>query len=181
MSLTRTTPLRSVIQAVSALLRRHDIDAVLTGGACASLHARGDYLSQDLDYVLRGSVRRAQLDAAMTELGFARRGAQYVHARCPFFVEFPAGPLAIGDDTLVEPVTIRVGNVRVSALSATDSCRDRLAAFYHWHDLQSLRVAAAIARHQKVNMEIIRRWSTSEGHAEGFQAFVNEISGSRRT
>ena len=57
-------------------------------------------------------------------------------------VEFPAGPLAIGDDDLVEPVELRVGRTRVPALSATDSCRDRLAAFYHWRDLQSLRVAS---------------------------------------
>ncbi|MCR4373777.1 MAG: hypothetical protein NUW22_02905 [Acidobacteria bacterium] len=176
MALTARSTLREVIQAVSATLRRRGIDAILTGGACASLHARGDYLSQDLDYIIRGAVTRARLDTAMAELGFGREGAQYTHPATPFFVEFPPGPLAIGNDDLVEPVDIRVGNIRVSALSATDSCRDRLAAFYHWNDFQSLRVAAAIARRQRIDLEAIRRWSINEGRADAFQKFVDELA-----
>jgi hypothetical protein len=76
MALTARSTLREVIRAVSATLRRRGIGAILTGGACASLHARGDYLSQDLDYIIRGSVTRERLDAAMAELGFGREGAQ---------------------------------------------------------------------------------------------------------
>ncbi len=175
MPLTPGSTLRDVIEAVSAALRRHRIDAILTGGACASLHARGDYLSYDLDYIVLGTVTRAQLDRAMATRSFTRTGAEYRHPKVPFFVEFPPGPLAIGDDDLVEPVDIRVGNTRVSALSATDSCRDRLAAFYHWNDLQSLRVAAAIARRQRVDLDAIRRWSVKEGYADAFRQFEREI------
>lgn len=176
MALTGSSTLREVIQAVSATLRHHKITAVLTGGACASLHAKGDYLSQDLDYILQGPVTRARLDAAMAEVDFTRQGGRYTHPACTFFVEFPPGPLAIGDDDLVEPIEIRVGNVRVLTLSATDSCRDRLAAFYHWDDLQSLRVAAAIARRQPVNLRAIRRWSIKERQAAAFQKFLHELS-----
>jgi len=111
----------------------------------------------------------------MAELDFTRQGGQYTHPACTFFVEFPPGPLAIGDDDLVEPIEIRVGNVRVLTLSATDSCRDRLAAFYHWDDFQSLRVAAAIARRQPVNLRAIRRWSIKEGQTEAFQKFLDEL------
>lgn len=174
MALSAASTLRDVIQAVSTTLRRHHIDAVLTGGACASLYSRGDYLSQDLDYIIRGPVTRPLLDRAMAEAGFRRTGAQYTHPRTTFFVEFPAGPLAVGDDDLVEPVEIRVGRVHVMALSATDSCRDRLAAFYHWNDFQSLRVAAAIARRQPVDIEAIRRWSEREGRTEEFRRFTEE-------
>lgn len=177
MALSAGSTLREVIQAVSGTLRRHGIEAVLTGGACASLHSRGDYLSQDLDYIIRNSVTRAQLDTAMATLGFSRAGAEYRHREVPFFVEFPRGPLAIGDDDLVEPVVIRVGNVRVLTLSPTDACRDRLSAFYHWKDLQSLRVAAAIARRQPVDLDTIRRWSIREGQAEAFAQFQRELAG----
>lgn len=176
MALSGSSTLREVIQAVSATLRHHKINAVLTGGACASLHAKGDYLSQDLDYILQGPVTRVRLDAAMAELEFTRQGGQYTHPACTFFVEFPPGPLAIGDDDVVEPVEIRVGNVRVLTLSATDSCRDRLAAFYHWNDFQSLRVAAAIARRQRIDLEAIRRWSINEDRVDAFQKFVDELA-----
>jgi hypothetical protein len=64
-----------------------------------------------------------------------------------FFVEFPVGPLGIGRDLAVKPVQIRIGGGarRIRALSATDCCRDRLAAFYHWNDRQSLDAAVDIA------------------------------------
>ncbi|MBK9239571.1 MAG: hypothetical protein IPL75_04755 [Acidobacteria bacterium] len=91
-------------------------------------------------------------------------------------MEFPKGPVAIGDDDLVEPVEIRVGSVKVLTLSATDSCRDRLSAFYHWNDLQSLRVAAAIANRRPVNIEAIRAWSIKEGRATEFRQFEREIA-----
>ncbi|NQW03050.1 MAG: hypothetical protein HQ485_03390 [Acidobacteria bacterium] len=167
--------LRHVVAAVSSILKKRGITAVLTGGACASLYTRGAYLSYDLDYILRGTVTRDQLDRAMADIAFTRLGAQYQHPAVPFFVEFPPGPLAIGDDDLVEPVDIRVGNVRVSGLSATDSCRDRLAAFYFWNDEQSLRVAAEIARRQTVEIDTIRNWSRKEGHSRGFRRFEEEI------
>jgi hypothetical protein len=59
-------------------------------------------------------------------------------------------------------------------LSATDSCRDRLAAFYHWGDRQSLTVAAWIAGRNRVGMAALRRWSAAEGAADRFQEFVAE-------
>ena len=176
MTLSRHSTLREVVQAISASLRRHRIEAILTGGACASLHSKGDYLSHDLDYIIRNVVTRTQLEQAMLAVGFARTGAEYRHAEVPFFVEFPKGPLAIGDDDLVEPVEIRVGSVKVWTLSATDSCRDRLSAFYHWNDLQSLRVAAAIARRRPVHLETIRAWSLKEGQAVKFRQFERELT-----
>ncbi|HQX80745.1 MAG TPA: hypothetical protein PKW63_03255 [Vicinamibacterales bacterium] len=176
MALSRHSTLRHVIQAVSSSLRRHRVQAVLTGGACASLHSKGDYLSHDLDYIIRNNVSRNQVDQAMRAVGFTRAGAEYRHADVEFFVEFPKGPVAIGDDDLVEPVEIRVGSVKVLTLSATDSCRDRLSAFYHWNDLQSLRVAAAIANRRPVNIEAIRAWSIKEGRATEFRQFEREIA-----
>lgn len=175
MTVTRRSGLIDVARVVSATLERHGIRAVLTGGACAAVHSRGAYASTDLDYIVQGTVTRRQLDSAMQSVGFARDGARYIHRDSSFFVEFPAGPLAIGDDDLVEPVRIAVGPSRVLALSATDSCRDRLAAFFYWDDRQSLRAAAAIAVARRVDMTTIRRWSAREGNAERFQEFVAEV------
>ena len=180
MTVTSTSTLRQVVEAVSRTLNAHGIRAVLTGGACASLHSRGDYLSRDLDYIIQGRVTRAELDAALAAVGFARDGASYTHPRSLFFVEFPAGPLAIGDDDLVEPVVVQVGHAPVLCLSATDSCRDRLAAFYHWNDRQSLDVAARIARHQRVNMRAIRAWSVREGKETKYVEFAEAVSRMRK-
>jgi hypothetical protein len=63
---------------------------------------------------------------------------------------------------------------RIRMLSATDSCRDRLAAFYHWGDRQSLTVAAWIAGRNRVEMAALQRWSAAEGAADRFREFVAE-------
>lgn len=59
-----------------------------------------------------------------------------------------------------------------------DACRDRLAAFYFWNDLQSLAAAVAIAVRNRVAFAKVRAWSRSEGHPEGYAVFLAEL---RRT
>lgn len=160
---------------VGDALRRHRITAVLTGGACAAIHSAGLHQSVDVDFVLDGQVRQRDLDAAMGSIGFVRRRDRYVHPDHEIFVELPRGPLAIGGDTKVRPRRSSRGRKAFLMLSPTDSCRDRLAAFYHWNDLQSLEVALAIARRHRVGLATIRRWSEAEGAADKFERFRNAL------
>lgn len=175
MKLTARSSLATVALAVGGMLRRRGITAVLTGGACASLHTDGSYVSKDADFVLRGVVRQDALDSVLGELGFERQGDRYVHPRVRFYLEFPPGPLAIGSDLDVHPIEVDGGTGAALVLSPTDSCRDRLAAFYHWRDWQSLRLAVRIARAHPVDMQIIERWSRAEGSSEGYQTFLREL------
>lgn len=160
---------------VGSALDRHGIRGVLTGGACASVYTGGAYHSVDVDIILSGTVSRSQLDAAMASVGFERRRDRYVHPGLPFFVEFPRGPLAIGADHNIRPVTYRRGAYRMLVLSATDACRDRLAAFYHWNDRQSLEVAVLIASRHRVRMSAIQRWSAAEAAPDRFEIFRLEL------
>ena len=171
MSLTARSGLAEVAACVARALARSKIRAVLTGGACATLYSRGEYQSSDLDFILQSAVTHKELDAVMETIGFRRTGNHYEHPRTSFFVEFPAGPVGIGADIDIRPVVYKIGGTGVRALSATDSCRDRLAAFYHWNDRQSLSTAVHIARHQKVNLKTIRAWSAREGAPDKFSEF----------
>lgn len=172
----RRSSLADVAIAVGDALRRAGIRAVLTGGACASLYSGGVYASLDADFILSESITVAQVDRALAPTGFRRRGDRYVHAAVPFFVEFPAGPLAIGADLGIRPVWQAKGRARTLALSPTDACRDRLAAFYHWNDRQGLAAAAAIAVRHRVTVRTIREWSRREGHEAGYAIFRTEVS-----
>ena len=171
--------LASVAVQVGDALRRHGVRAVLTGGACACLHSAGHYVSADMDFIVTGHATQPVLDEAMASLGFVRRGDRYTHARTRFYVEFPRGPLAIGADYQIQPVEYRLGGARAFVLSPTDACRDRLAAFYHWNDRQSLAVAIAIAHRNRVNLAAIRRWSVAEGAAGRFTEFAREVTAAR--
>ena len=116
----------------------------------------------------------------MGSIGFVRKQDRYVHPRVRFYVEFPRGPLAIGGDHRVRPVSRSTTHGRILMLSATDSCRDRLAAFYHWGDRQSLTVAAWIAVRNRVKLPTLRRWSAAEGMSERFGEFLEEVKRVRR-
>jgi hypothetical protein len=170
------TGLRKVAIQVGDALRRAGIDAVLTGGSCASIHSGGAYHSVDVDFVLRGRTKQGELDAVMAGIGFRRHRDRYVHDQHPFFVEFLPAPLGIGSDLDIRPILVRSGPRATRALSATDSCRDRLAAFYHWNDRQSLEVAVRIAISNRVAMSRIRRWSDAEGALDRFVVFQRAVA-----
>jgi hypothetical protein len=178
-TLTERSPLPGVAIVVGDALRRHGVRAVLTGGACASLHTGGRYISRDMDFIVVGGATQDRLDRAMASVGFRRRGDRYLHPRVRFYAEFPRGPLAIGRDHQVKPVQRRTRYGRALVLSATDSCRDRLAAFYHWGDRESLGIAVAIALHARVHMDSVRRWSIGEGLPDRFEAFRRELRRAR--
>jgi hypothetical protein len=133
-----------------------------------------------MDFILLRSVAQAELDAALRSIGFRRRGDRYLHPRTRFYVEFPRGPLAIGGDYRIRPVEHRRRDRRALVLSPTDSCRDRLAAFYHWNDRQSLAGAVSIALVNRLNLATIRRWSTTEGAEAGFEEFLAALRSARR-
>lgn len=168
----RTPTLKEVARRVARALGKEGIRAALTGGACASFYSGGACQSSDLDFVLLEPVDARALERALASIGFVRRGEHFGHPGLPFIVEFPKGPLAIGRDIRIEPVGYRIQGVMVPALSATDSCRDRLAAFYHWGDRSSLRAAVAIARRHPVDLHRIRAWSESEGARRGYGEFL---------
>ncbi|MGE5362105.1 MAG: hypothetical protein ACM3NQ_24070 [Bacteroidales bacterium] len=143
------------------------------------LHLHGDVVSKDADFVLQSNVRQKALDEALREL--ERRGDRYVHPEVRLFIEFPPGPLSIGEDLAIRPVELTVAGIGPAlALSATDSCRDdRLAAFYHWNDRQGLRLAVEIARKQAVDLDAVKAWSINEGMVENYEEFVREVRVSR--
>ncbi len=180
MKIRASSSLPVVAVAVGDALRRAGIQAVLTGGACASVHTAGAYSSVDADFVLIGEVTRHDLDQALAGLGFRRSGDRYIHPETEFYVEFPRGPLAIGADDRIRPVEYAAGPRRCLALSATDSCRDRLAAFFHWKDRQSLGVAVSIALAHRLDWRLIRRWSQTEGFSARYEEFLAELRRERR-
>ncbi len=157
---------------VGDTLRRQGVRSVLTGGACASIHSRGVFQSFDVDLVLGADVRPDALDAAMGSIGFRRSGDHYEHPQARFFVEFLRGPLAVGGAATVRPILLTIDRFRLLALSATDSCRGRLAAFYHWNDRQRLDAAVAIATRQRVQLSRLRQWSVQEGKAVPLASYL---------
>ena len=73
--ITPDSTLPEVALAVGAQLTRRGVRAVLTGGACVAIYT-DTYSSKDADFVVEGRVRQRDLNDALAEIGFERRGAE---------------------------------------------------------------------------------------------------------
>jgi hypothetical protein len=156
-------------------LDRKGFHAVLTGGSAATYYAPEAYQSGDLDFVI--TLKGTGGEAALAELGFIRKGDFYRHPRSQFLLEFPKGPLAVGDDSIKSWSTVRRDDEVLYVLSPTDSCRDRLASFLFWSDFSGLEQALAVfhARAQEVDLNVIEDWCRREGHSQKFGLFASRI------
>jgi hypothetical protein len=142
----RGSTLTDVAFAVCTALDDAGIKAILTGGSAATFYAPDAYQSSDLDFVItfRGGGDGA---GALAALGYRPEAGAYVHRESQLPIEFPPGPLMIGDDHITRWATVeRGGGERLHVLSPTDSCRDRLAALLFWQDFSGLEQALAVFR-----------------------------------
>jgi hypothetical protein len=156
---------------VAGGLADRGIESVLVGGAVVSIYTSGAYQSGDLDFIV-GSLFSDPLPKAMAALGFQKKGRHYTHPECKhLFVEFPPGPLAIGEDTGIQPEEKRVEGKVLRILSPTDCIRDRLASFIHFKSRDALEQAVLVARSQPFNMSKIKEWCRLENASEAFAEF----------
>lgn len=162
---------------VCQTLKDAGVTVTLTGGACVAIWSQGKYVSKDLDFIEEGPVPRRKIRDALKPLGFREEGRYFVHPATTIFVEFPTGPLMVGGQRIehVAERTTLSGSLRL--LSPMDCVKDRLAAFFHWNDRQSLEQALMVAQAQHVDLEDVRRWSKSEGNEAKFSIFEQRLSG----
>src|SRR6266446_4567166 len=156
---------------VCQTLAEAGITVSLTGGACVAIWSKGEYVSHDLDFIEEGPVSRKAVQDALAGLGFAPKGRHFVHPDTKFFVEFPAGPLTIGDQRIERTAQRKTPSGHLRLLTPTDCVKDRLAAFFHWNDRQSLEQALLVASAQRIDLADVRRWSKKEGQEEKFGIF----------
>jgi hypothetical protein len=97
------------------------------------------------------------------KLGFQEKDRYFIHPDTHFFVEFPAGPLAIGDEPVFEVAQIEFATGVLRLLSPTDCVKDRLSHYFHWKDRQCLDQAVMVATGTEIDLEEIERWSRHEG------------------
>ena len=151
------------------------ITTTLTGGACVSIWSEGKYVSRDLDFIEEGPVPRRQVKDALAKIGFREKDRYFVHPETEFFVEFPTGPLTVGDERVHKVETRETVAGRLRLLSPTDCIKDRLAAFFHWNDTMAFEQALLVAKAQPIDMIDLWRWAKAEGAAEKFKTFENAL------
>ena len=162
---------------VQSHLREKGIQVVLSGGAAVGIHSKDKYVSKDLDFVNVYAVNRKQIRMAMEEIGFQEEGRYFNHPDTDFFVEFPAGPLAIGNEPIKHIVEKEFSTGILEIISPTDCVKDRLAAYYHWGDRQCLAQAEMVSQACSIDLNEIERWSASEEKTAEFGKIRDRLGG----
>ncbi|TQV74507.1 hypothetical protein FKG94_15935 [Exilibacterium tricleocarpae] len=125
-------------------LADHGIEVVVVGGLAVEIYSQNCYLTKDIDMVDVSYAKPKTLHAAMAKLGFHKKGRVFENTTTPITVEFPSAPLTTGDELITETTVIahEFGNIPI--VHARDIVKDRLSAFFHWNDNQSLVQALAV-------------------------------------
>lgn len=174
MKITAKTSRLQLAAIVTEALQERGIQAVLVGGAVVSIYTDNEYESRDLDFISPADHKK--ITTAMEDLGFEREGKNFFHSATDLSVEFPTGPIGIGDRVPVKPEgKIKVGNIDVILLSPTQSVMDRLAWFYFNNDRQCLDQAVMIFLKQPVSVKEIEEWSVEEKQEEKFDIFLKTV------
>ena len=134
-----------VAAAVAAHLRTHGIDVVVVGGSAITAHVPGVYTSMDIDFAVTSGINRRRLSRALREIGFQKRGRVFVHSDTPHSLDFVADKPYIDKEAVCDFAEIATSAGSVCVLNLEDAIADRIAAFLHWSDSESLDVAERAA------------------------------------
>lgn len=162
---------------VALHLKSENIDTVLVGGAVVSIYTEGAYESGDIDLILT-KLFVNNLTSAMRKIGFEKRGRHFIHPECNhLFIEFPRGPLEIGDDFNIIPDEVEIEGKTIKILSPTDCVKDRLATYIHFKDRVGIEQALLVAKIHPVKLEAIKKWCEQEKAEDVFEEFINLLKG----
>ena len=166
------------VEEIAALICSHlakrGMKCVLSGGTCVTIYSHNEYKSLDLDFVMP-EYERKDVDNALSELGFIRTRniRHYENKDCPYVVEFPPTPLWVGEEYVTKVKTLKTKFGALKLLRVSDCIKDRLTAFYHWKDRQSLEQAVLVAKMNRISLKELERWSINEGAQDKFEIFKN--------
>lgn len=154
-------------------LKKNGVTAVLSGGGVVTIYSENKYQSRDLDFISPNDHQK--ISAVMMEIGFIPKGKNFSHPDLEYTIEFPTGPLMVGSEYLGIQEEREVRGKMIRLLSPTNSIKDRLAAYYHWNDAQSLRQAVQIYKEVGADLADIEKWSLRENSIDKYKHFVDLI------
>lgn len=164
-----TTAIVELAAIVANHLQQHDINVVLVGGLAVEIYSDNLYLTKDIDMVDTSYQKPARINQAMAEIGFTKQGRVYINNTTLICVEFPAAPLAVGEELIKETTHIKTAAGDIPILFVSDVIKDRLAAYFYWQDKPSLVQALAIMINQGIAPATLKSFCVREGKSKEFK------------
>lgn len=129
----------------------------------------------DLDFVNVAFAKRSRITSAMAALGFHEQHRYFRHPNTSVLVEFPPGPLGVGEEPVrqIDEIETPTGVVRI--ISPTDCVKDRLTWYYHDRDTECLEQAILVSQSRGIDLAEIQRWSKVEGKSQEFEQIKSRM------
>ncbi len=161
---------------IASQFYKQNINMVLSGGSCVSIYSKEKYVSMDLDFVNAGFAKRNIIASIMEKIGFKDEKKYFRHPHAKYLIEFPSGPLGVGNEQInkIDEIDTETGILRI--ISPTDCVKDRLTWFYHDNDSECLRQAILVAQNNRIRIKEVERWSVAEGKGEEFKKIKKQLS-----
>ncbi len=169
-----TVDAKQLATLVCETLAKNGVEAILVGGACVTIYSENHYQSHDLDFATYHDLNK--VGSVLKKLGFERKGKYFVKTDCPFYIDLVNPPIAVGEESVKKFERLQSALGTLVLLTPVDCVKDRLAAFFHWNDLQALEQALLVSTHCSVDLDEIKEWSTKEGHLVKYKEFLNRFS-----
>jgi hypothetical protein len=172
--ISRSTSVEALAGIVAEHLRSRGIEVVLSGGALVGIYSQGEYMSKDIDLVTFASTK--DLQAALAEIGFRKGpGRHFVHPATDILVEFPRGPVSVGEEIVKDVVQLDTLGGRVAVLKPTDAVKDRLAGYIHWNNAASFEQARLIAERHPIDSGAVLAWAGKEGASAEMTSRIRQM------
>ncbi|HOY23502.1 MAG TPA: nucleotidyltransferase [Cellvibrio sp.] len=150
-------------------LQHHGVEVVLVGGLAVEIYTENLYLTKDIDMVNTNYKKPSYLNKVMGELGFRKHGRVYINESTEITVEFPPGPLAVGNNFIKNTTVVNTGKGSIPILYVRDVVIDRLAAYIHWQDRQSLIQATAVMLKHNLEPKDFKKFLGAEGDSSDYE------------
>ncbi len=158
-------------------LIKRDIEVVLSGGSCMEIYTDTLYSSYDIDLIMRYEQKKNAVRDIMLELGFSEDGKYFTFENNKNFIEFPSGPVAVGDEFIKVFNTKKTKFGELKLLTATDCIKDRLCACYIHNDKKCFEHALAVCHKNEINIENLKLWAMDEDITiqNGLDELLNQL------
>jgi len=140
MNLTGLT-LPEVAAIVYQRLREVGVESVVVGGSSVTIHVPAVYTSADIDLALISGFNRLKVARGLGEIGFHESGRDFVHPETPYTIDLVAETPYVDQRPIREFCTVKTTTGLVRTYCIEDAIADRIAAWVHWSDSESLDVA----------------------------------------
>lgn len=163
------TPIVELAAILAKHLQNHGVEVVLVGGLAVEIYTENLYLTKDIDMVNTNYQKPSYLHKVMSELGFHKQGRVYINETTDITVEFPPGPLAVGNNLITNTTVAKTKQGEIPILHVRDVVIDRLAAFIHWQDRQSLIQAVGVMLKHNLKPKDFKEFLIVEGNLSNYE------------